>query len=469
MRPVLANLGLILQIAGLLMLLPIAAGFYYKETLVLVSFFITCIVFFGTGFLLNAFSIRRKLNVVSSSMLLFLTYVILGLVGAIPYLYTSVFQGDWFSVFSDGFFESISGYTTTGFSLVQDVDSWPKSLILYRGLTQWIGGIGIVFILLAFLHPGPSTSLSSLAKILGIDRIAGGVKKVMVHVLLNYSLMAIFLAGVIYLVGLREIYQAVSVVFASISTGGFSPVTDFSKMFVRGINWILVLAMIVGAINFTMLDTLFDRKFKHEHRKEFIVFIGIIIIAFLLFVLVSGLGIPSSFFHVVSAATTTGFSAFSLVHLNDSSKLILMFLMFTGGMTVSTAGGIKVLRLMIFIKFIPWSVRKHVFDVNESLKIEGAEVTEKEINAHLLIPLVAILLIFISTLIFTLAGFKFMDSLFEVISAFSTSGLSTDIAASAPSSLEWLLAALMIVGRVEILPLLILLTPKPKPDTGTTK
>lgn len=463
MRPVLANLGFVLQIAGLLMVIPIAAGFYYKDILPLISFFITSLIFFGSGFLLNAFCVRKELDIVYSSMLLLLVFVILGVIGAIPYLYSSVFQGSVFSIVTHSFFESVSGYTTTGFSLVPDIDLWPKSLILYHGLTQWIGGIGIVFVLLAFFYPSTSITVSSLARLVGVDKIQHGIKKVIIHILLIYTLLIILFTALLYLAGLREIHQALSIVFSSVSTGGFSPITDFSSLFTKGINWILVIAMFAGAINFLMLDRFVDRKFKYAFKWEFIIFVVIILLAFLAFFFTARLSFSSSFLHVVSASTTTGFSSTDIFKLSETAKLILMFLMFIGGMSVSTAGGIKVFRLMLFIKFIPWAIQKYIFDTKEPFTIEGEEVTEKEIYAHSLVPITAILLIFICTLIFTFAGFKFMDSLFEVISAFSTTGLSTNVAASAPDGLKWLLAAIMILGRIEILPLLIILTPKPKP------
>src|SRR3990167_8846012 len=111
------------------MVIPIAAGFYYKDTIPLISFFITSLIFFGSGFLLNAFCVRKELDIVYSSMLLCLVFVILGVVGAIPYVYSSVFQGSVFSMVTHSVFESVSGYTTAGFSLVPDIDIWPKSLI----------------------------------------------------------------------------------------------------------------------------------------------------------------------------------------------------------------------------------------------------------------------------------------------------------------------------------------------------
>ncbi len=463
MKPILANLGFVLQIAGVLMVLPIAAGFYYGETPALISFFITSSVFFVSGFLLNAFCFREELNILSSSILMFMVFVLLGLAGAIPYLYVNVFQGDFFTKLTNSFFESISGYTTSGFSLVPDIDLWPKSLILYRGLTQWIGGIGIVFILLAFFYPGSSATVSQLGKLIGIDRIVQGIKKVIMQVLLIYTVLVIIFAASLYFLGSREIHKALSAVFAAISTGGFSPVTDLSSLFTNNINWVLSLAMFAGAINFFMLDRLLDRKLTRGFKNEFILFLCLILAGFVVFFFVSGLDWSTSFFHVISASTTTGFQTIDILKLSDPAKLILIFLMFVGGMSVSTAGGIKVLRLMIFFKFVPWSVRRFISDSKEPLIIEGKEMDDKEVFIHLLIPLLAVFLIFISVLIFTLTGLEFIDSLFEVVSAFATTGLSTNIAATS-IGLKWLLAGIMILGRIEILPFLIMLISQAKAE-----
>lgn len=462
MKPILANLGFILQLAGALMIVPIAAGLFYNEPVALVSFFMTSFIFLVSGFLLNAFSIRQELNIISSSALIFLVFLLLGFIGSVPYLYSNVFQGSLLYRITDSYFESISGYTTGGFSLAPNIDVWPKSLILYHGLTQWIGGIGIVFVLLAFFYPSTSITVNSLGRIIGIGKITQGIKKVMMQVLLVYTFLVILFAAGIYFLGIKEIHKAVSLSFSAISTGGFTPVTNFSSLLINNVNWVLIMAMFAGAINFFMLNRLFEKKLVHGFRKEFILFICILIAGFVAFFYVSGLDFSTAFFHVISASTTTGFQSIDIVKLNEPAKLILIFLMFVGGMSVSTAGGIKVLRLMVFLKFIPWSIRKFIYDIKDPLIIEGEKLEDKEVFIHLLIPLVAIFLIFLSVLIFTYTGLNFMDSLFDVTSAFATTGLSTNIAAASSIGLKWLLAGIMILGRIEILPFLILLTYKSK-------
>lgn len=457
MRPVLANLGFILQIAGLLMIIPILASFYFNETQSLISFFITAIVFFGTGFLMNAFSVREKLNFISSCILLTSVFFLLGLIGSIPYLYTNVFGDTTFlSRFSDSYFESISGYTTTGLTMLKDVDNLPKSMILYRALTQLIGGIGIVFILLAFFYP--TNELTKLGRVLGLEKITEGIKKVFTHVLFVYVIYALIFIFVLYLF-FGDFLNSISLAFTTISTGGFSPVTNFSNLIINGSNWLIAFMLILGATNFMIHYKLFRGRFKHIFKAEFVAFLIIILLAFIGISMLSGLDISTSFFHTVSASTNSGFSFMNLQALNEQTKLIMIFIMLVGGMTISTAGGIKILRLLIFLKSIPWVLRKLIFNRKEPLELEGREFSDKDVLTHLIVPFITVFVLFVSTWVFTLYGYSFTDSLFDTTSAMSTTGYTTGIiTTNLPVELKWWTVVLMVLGRIEIIPFLVTLT-----------
>lgn len=467
MRPVLANLGFVLQIAGMLMVLPILLGFYYNETQPLISFFITALVFFGSGFLFNVFSERTELNFKSSCILITVVFFLLGLIGSIPYLYNNVFHDSVTSQFTDSFFESISGYTTTGLTFITNIDSLPKSLIFYHGLTQWIGGIGIVFILLAFFYP--SGSIIELVRVLGFEKIKEGIKRVLTHVLFIYTVYVLVFISILYFLGLKDVLISVSLLFSTIATGGFSPVTNFSELLVNNRIWVLSLVMIIGAMNFFIHDKLIRGKVRKIFTKELIMFILVILFSWLLVSAISGLGFISSLFHVISASTTTGFNFISFSGLNESTKLIFVLLMLIGGMSLSTAGGVKILRLLLFFKSVPWIIKKLLLDKREPLILGDTTFHDKDVFVHLLIPLIAISILFVSAFVFSLNGFSFSDSLFETTSAFSTTGLSVGLTtASLPVALKWWLTLLMVIGRVEIIPFLVFFSPPIKESEQKT-
>jgi trk system potassium uptake protein TrkH len=455
MKPILANLGFILQIAGILILLPIVIAFYYNEFNALIPFFITSIALFATGFLLNALCERKELDFKSSCVLITMVFILLGLYTSIPCQYLNPFQEqDVFLKFTNCYFESISGSTTTGFSLINDVNALPKSMIFFRGLIQWIGGLGLVFILLVFFYP--SNAVIPLSNAIGVENMETDIKKTFIHILLIYSVYSIIFTTLFYFIGPMDIINAVSLVFSSISTGGFSPVTDFSQIMTLSNALILSIAMIVGATTFVIHYKLFKRKLKDVVMNEFLIFLLIIFTITFLIRIISNLSIFDSFFHVVSSSSTTGFSYIDFSKFAENVKIIFVLLMFIGGCSFSTAGGIKVMRLMLFFKSIPWSIKRILTKTEEKLHIDNKELTDSDVILHMLVVLLGGFIILISTLIFCFHGFPLIDSLFESTSAFATTGLSVGIVnVSLPVYLKWLMIILMILGRVEIVPFLI--------------
>jgi len=457
MRPVLANLGFILQISGLLTVIPIVIAFYFNESRALDSFFLTAVVSLIAGFLLNALCERKELDFRYSCMLLTIAYFLIGLVGCIPYVYLNIFASqDPVSRFTDGYFESISGFTTTGFSLITDVDILPRSILFYRSMTQWIGGIGIIFILLAFFYP--SEEITHFIKTVGIERIGRSLKTLLAFILFVYTLYLLIFTPALYFTSISDPVKAVSLVFSSLTTGGFSPLKDLSKLANYTVGLILGILMIAGAVNFRTHYWIINRQLRRGLTKEFQLFLAIIIAGAIAIYWLTGLDPYTVLFHTVSASTTTGFQFIDLAKLGINAKLVLILLMLIGGCTFSTAGGVKVLRLIIFLKAIPWLVKRAVSKKIEPLKLEGMIMGDVDVVFSLMIPILALALVSISAPIFFLNGYSFVDSLFEVTSAFATAGLSVGIVSIfMPLGLKWLLIILMVLGRIEVVPLLVAL------------
>lgn len=450
-RPVLANLGFILQISGMIMVLPIILGFYLKETQPLIAYFTTTIIFFGAGFLFNAFSKREDMDFKSSALLVSSIFFLLGLIGAIPYLYLDTFPGPLLEKFTNSFLESISGYTTAGISLIENIDALPESLVFYRSLTQWIGGVGIIFVLLAFFYPSGET-LRGIGRMLGLDKFVAGMKLILSHILLLYTLYALAFIGVLYLIGFTDFLITAPLILSSFATGGLSPLNNFDLFTNSPALFVIIAAMILGALNFFVHDKIIRANLQNIFKTELLAFIAILVLGVLLFYYLSGLSLKDAAFNAISASTTSGFSTVDIHSLNDAAKLVLIFLMFVGGMTFSTAGGLKVLRLVMFLKSVPWIMHRLVHNVKKPLMHDSQEIEEADVNMYMILPALVVGIVFVSIFVFVLHGFSISDALFESISSYSLTGFTTGlIDLSSPLTLKWWLILLVVIGRVEII------------------
>lgn len=468
MKPVLANLGFILQIAGILMVIPVVAGFYLGETGALVAFLSTAFAFFGLGFVMNSLSQREDMDFKSSSVVITSAFILLGLIGSIPYIYLDVFPGDLFEKFTNSYFESVAGFTTGGFSFITDVESLPDSLVLYRGVTQWIGGLGIIFILLAFFY-NKQVTLEGIARVIGLERIAQGMKLVMSHVIVVYAVYAIVLSVAMYYLVNGDFVRDASLILSALVTGGWTSFNDVQGLVETNAFYIMIIAMMLGAMNFFLHDKLMMGKVRGVFRYEMIVYLSLLAVGCLLFYIVSDLTLKDSVFHVISAGTTSGFTYIDVNSIPDAAKIILIFLMFTGGMSFSTSGGVKVISLIMFLKSIPWIVGKFVREEKNSLKYEGREFDDKTVIAYVVFPMAAVFIITMSTFIFTVYGHSITQSLFDSVAAYSLSGISTGaVNVSMPLELKWWVVLLMIIGRVELLTFLAFLRPRTSVGTSVT-
>ena len=457
MKALLSNMGFVLQISGIFIILPIILSFIYNEIGATVALFVTAMIFLILGFAFNAFCERRELDYKNSCALIVLVFVLLSLIGSIPYMYLNISNGDIIQNISDSLFESASGFTTTGFSVLSNVSAMPQSILLYRSLTQFIGGMVIVLVLLAFFYP--EAKLQDFAKGMGFSKDQK-IKKTFLMIILIYCIYTIVLIVASIAFGYRDIINVVSFIFSAISTGGFAPVSDITSVATAfPMNAVLIISMVLGASNFFIIAGLFKRRFKEFLTSEFSVFLVMAIIAISITTIFFGLSSGDAVLHIVSAMTTTGFSYVSVAEFTDGFKFFLVFLMLVGGASFSTAGGIKIFRFVLMIKAVRKSVRESITDREYSIKVFGREYTNSGVIKAAVVVLLMISLIFFSTFIVASYGFQPVDALFEITSAVSTTGLSTGIVSpSLALELKWLFVALMILGRVEVFAFLIMIS-----------
>jgi len=435
MRALLANLGFLLQFSGVLILLTAFLALYFNEVQASVSFFITVSILFVFGFTMNALCERKEISVRNGMILLFLTFFLLGLIGTIPYLYLKVFGEISLESFTNSFFESVSTITTTGLSSIKSFEEFPISLRVYRSISSFAGGVGIVFIFLTFLYP--DTQLTSFQKIFGLSETEK-IKKKFLSILLFYG-VCFFVFSFLFYFFYKDFLTASTFTLSSLSTSSFPNVQD---LLVRVPLPLIILPMLVGATNIKI--------FISSQRKFYLAELCLLLasIAVLLFFFVqSGFDFSSSLFHSVSLATTSGSSFVSFSSVAEYVKIVMIVAMFIGGCSLSTAGGLKCLRILLIGKSIK-KVVKNVFKKSE-------EISEEESVAYLLFFLMVSFVV-LSSFILALYGFGFLDSLLESVSAISNTGISLGIAGAAPLEVKWLFSFLMLIGRIEILPIIAL-------------
>ncbi len=457
MRAVLANMGFVLQISGIFIILPIILSFIYNETVATVGLFITATIFLIVGFGFNAFCERRELSYKGSCALIVLVFVLLSLIGSIPYLYINISNGDIIQTITNSIFEAVAGYTTTAFSVIPDRSILPASILFYRVLTQFIGGISIVLVLLAFFYP--ESKLQDFAKGMGFSKDQK-IKKIFVLIILIYCIYTAIMVVMSIVLGYHDIVYALSFVFSAISTGGFAPINNIKSVATTfPMNVILILCMVLGASNFFIIAGLFKRKFKEFFTSEFSVFLIMSIIAIGITVIFFRFSSGEAMFLIISAMTTTGFSYVSIAEFTDGFKFFLIFLMLVGGASFSTAGGIKIYRFILMIKAVRKAVHESITEQDYPIKLFGRDYPDSAILQAAVVVLLMIGLVFFSTFIVSSYGFQPVDAMFETTSAVATTGLTTGIISpSLALELKWIFVALMILGRVEVLAFLIIIS-----------
>jgi trk system potassium uptake protein TrkH len=470
-----ANLGFLLQIAGLLTVLPIAVGLYLNETQAVISLFLACVTFLGCGFLLNAMCERKDLDFKSSNVLFLAAFIVLPLIGALPYFYMDPFNStNIYERFSNGIFESVSGFTTTGFSFVANAEILPKSLLIYRSLTELMGGVGIVFLLLAFFQ-SKQKSMETYGSTIGIDNVNGDLKKTFLSVLGIYSGYILTFTAIFYALGFTNLINTGTFMIDTI-TGGFQPSDQQFQPFLSFFPKISLIAlMLLGSLNFAFSYYLFTRKPRKAFSWEILAYILIILLGTVSFSMLGNYDMVDSLFHVVSMSSSTGFSFIPLASLSSTLLSILIVLMLIGGCTFSMAGGIRVARLIDSAKSVKESI-KNVLIKEHVIPPEQHAWTDNDSNDskdHLSAPVIIILFtlaLVIFSVIFTTLGVSFTDALFEVGSALTTNGISMGATnVLMPIGYKWLMIVAMTIGRVEILSILIALSAyrsKPSSEAG---
>jgi trk system potassium uptake protein TrkH len=477
-KAILANLGFVLQFAGILMVVPALVGTVLGETQPVVGIYLAVVGLFGTGFLFAAYGERGPLSLKESSIVVLSSFVLLSFYGSIPYMHMNPFwQGiDPLSLFVNSFFESASGFTTTGASTIAAPENLPDSFNFYRSYTHWIGGLSFVYLVILLFYP--EKKLNTIKGLLGLGSTLPFKKLSIVVSVIFTTYLAILTVSFLMLGNPNPVFN-VSLVISAITGGGFVPHSTFLASAAQPSLIVLMIGMVISALPFAAHYSVYSKASrKRIVGIEVLLYFTLLgLSSFVFFLITETNSLMSSSFHVFSASTNSGFQFIDLATLAIEAKILLIVVMFIGGSAYSAAGGIKIGRLIVLFRnlgkkkgrrrngealelvaFTPYNTLKRYDDYpSRSSKESKFEKGESKVvlESTIVIGLFTSVAIVTGLLLSYLNGLPFLDSLFESTAALTTTGLTTGlISLNLDLISKSILIVNMIVGKFEIIILL---------------
>ena len=490
LRPALYLIGIIIKWAGLTFIAPLVVALISKENLL--PFVVPLIVTVGIGFGVEQLTkTEREIGVREGFLVVSLVWLLLSFFGGLPYVLADVLSP------LDAYFETMSGFTTTGATVLRDIEAQTRSLLFWRGFTQWLGGMGVIVLAVAILPKlavGGTQLMDLEAPGPSLERLTPRIRYTARRLWMIYFALTMLEIVLLIATGMRP-YDAATHTFATLSTGGFSPKAQSIAAFGTVSQWIIILFMLLGGTNFNLLDRVIEplraavRAIKGRGKasftttwlwrdEEFLFYLFIIAASTLVLLLAIkkayatlGEGLRASAFQVVSIMTTTGFASSDFDAWSSTAKMILLTLMFFGGCAGSTGGSIKVIRSLLIFKFILREIRKVIHpQAVIPIRLSGRAVDEDVIKA---IAVFAILYVTIfawgSVLILLDAAragmnLEILDGVSAVAATLGNVGPGFGMVgpmgsyADFPATSKILLIFFMWLGRLEIFPVIVLLT-----------
>ncbi len=450
-KAILGNLGFVLQFAGVLLLVPAIVSTVLGETLTAAGIYLTTVLLLVTGFFLNAYGEKASLNIQQASILVLSSLLILSLFGTIPYLYVMPSGESSADGFVNSFFSSVSGFTTSGLTLIDEPENLPQGFTFYRSFTQLIGGMSFIYLVITAFYP--ESKIQSLRGFISGRSLH--MRELFGTITIIFTLYIVIVVILFYLFGERNVINNFALAISAFATGGFLPTSTI----LNNLDWqeqmILMSAMIFGALPFTFHYSFVRKKFlSPKLGKEVLAYFIILGCAIILFILFSGLDPLTSAFYSISASTTSGLHSQNPVNFNSATHAILIVLMIIGGCGFSTAGGIKVFRLLQLRE-----VRKLFSKITRS---ELAPQRKKEMTSSMLIIIIFFGTIYITAVyLTTIENTNFENAFFESTSIITTTGLTSDIVdLKTDDSVKMVISLLMIIGRMEIIGIIYIFVPR---------
>ena len=399
-----------------------------------------------------------------------LAWAVLGVVGAIPYLATGTL-----TAFDTALFESVSGFTTTGATVLSPIDATSRGVLMYRAITQWIGGMGVIVLVIAILPTvgaGAMSLLQAEAPGPSGERLTPRVRETARNLWLTYVVFSIAVLAAYLMAGMSP-FDGFAHMFSTVSTGGFSPHNNSLAYFDSAvIDWIAIVAMVIAGGNFALYYRAARGKPGPLLRStELHVYLLVVTLAIIAIVVVGGVGgaleerIRAAAFTVTSLVSTTGYTTVDYIMWNDLAQLILLLLLPIGAMSGSTAGGIKFVRLIALASYAHRSALRQLHPTLVRPVRVGSQSMTEDVAARIVgFAVMALAILGGGALLIALTGVDLITAASASATSFGNVGPGLGaigptgdfLALSAPARLVAIVQ--MLLGRLEIYPVILALS-----------
>lgn len=466
-------MGTLLVLVAGMMALCIPVALYYGEEWQYLVLSTAIALAVGIGLRLMRDNANRDVHKRDGFLIVSVGWLLMSVFGSFPFIFSGAIPG-----FIDAFFETISGFTTTGATILTDIEAMPKALLFWRSMTHWLGGMGIIVLTIAILPLlGVGGMQLFVAESPGVtpDKMHPRITETAKRLWLIYFALTAIEAILLWIAGMGG-FDAINHAMATMATGGFSTKNASIAHYTSpAIHYIITIFMFLAGVNFTMLYFGFTGKVgrivKNEEFRVYALNIFILgIMASIGLSIFSGYGIEegfrSGFFQVVSIITTTGFITDNYL-LWPSFLMVLIFtLFFSGGSTGSTSGGLKMMRLIVLIKNSLLELRRQIHPTAViPVRFNGKAVPQNITNTIAAFVLIYLIIFFLGTLVMAMIGLDFMSAVGSVAATLGNIGPGigsvgpVDNFAHIPPEGKLFLSFLMLMGRLELFTILILFMP----------
>ncbi len=466
-------MGKLLMIEAAALCLPLLVSFYYGEAEAL-SFIQTILICLIVGFLLSKIKTKSEhIKVKEGLAIVTFGWVFFSVFGALPFLLSGAIPS-----VADAIFETVSGFSTTGASILTEIEGLPMGILFWRSFTHWLGGMGILVFTLALLPKMGAGSFQIIkAESPGpvSEKVAPRVKNTAMILYWIYIGMTL-LEIILLMLGGLSFYEASVHSFGTVGTGGFSSKNASIGYFSPYVQWVITIFMFASGTNFALYYLVLKGKVKKAFKdEEFRFYLGIFLGAIAILVvdlMNSGVyetlaeTIRHSAFQAAAIITTTGYSTTDFDAWPSISKAIILMLFFVGGCAGSTGGGIKNIRILVILKSIKVSLLKILHPkAVVPVKVNGKTVSNDTIQAIFSFVMIWALIMLFGTVIVSLDGFPLLDSFTAVAVTLGNIGPGFGVVgptanfAGFSDGIKYFFSFLMLVGRLELYTVLVMLTP----------
>ena len=464
-------LGCVLKFESAFLLLPAIVGFIYHETEAF-SYLFTAAICFIAGFILSRKKpVNKNLFIKEGFVTVAASWVVISIFGAIPFVLTGDIPN-----YVDALFETISGFTTTGSSILSDVEALSKTGLFWRSFTHWVGGMGVLVFIMAIL-PLMGGSTMNLMK---AESTGPAISKLVPHVkdtaMILYGMYIILTFCEIFMLWVFKmpIYDALVTTFGTVGTGGFGIYNSSLGGYSPEIQVIVTIFLVLSGINYTAYFYIFSFKFKEAFRIEEVRWYFMIFFSAVAIITFNIRGLYETFsealrhaaFQVASIITTAGFATADFDLWPELSKTILVIIMIVGSCSGSTAGGMKISRVLMLIKTIKkeLSLIMHPREVRK-IRMDGHVVEHQTLRNTNVFFVVYFVILLSSTLLISIDNFDFTTNFTATIATLNNIG--PGLAKVGPTQnfsiystfSKFILMFNMLAGRLELFPLVVMMLP----------